>query len=432
MADRVEIGSVLEGLHTGKRVEIRGWVYRTRSSGGIAFVLVRDSSGVIQVTYNRDELGDPSFQEVEQSGIETAIVARGVVAEDERAPGGYEIKGDSMEVVGPSRNFPIGRDLSDEFLLDVRHLWIRSQKMTSIFKVRSTVFGAIHGYFRGHGFYEVQPPIITPAGSEGGSTLFEVDYFGKKVYLTQSWQLYAEALVPALERIYTVAPSFRAEKSRTTRHLTEFWHAEMEMTWEGMETVLKHGEALISHVCQEVADRNKRELESLNRDVDYIAGIRPPFPRITYDEALEQLRTSGVELEWGKDIRTLEEKALAKAYEKPVIVTHYPRESQAFYKRTDPEDPDLTLAFDFIAPEIGGELIGGSEREADLDVLKANLLRQGEDLEAYEWYLDSRRYGSVQHSGFGMGVDRLVQWLCLLDHVRDAIPFPRTLTRYYP
>lgn len=432
MADRVEIADILEGLHTGKAVEVRGWVYRSRSSGGIAFVLVRDSSGVVQVTFDRDELGDRSFLEVEQAGIETSIIAKGGVVEEERAPGGYEIKGDSMEVVGPSKNFPIGRDLSDEFLLDVRHLWIRSQKMTSIFKVRSTVFGTIHDYFRSRDFYEVQPPIITPAGSEGGATLFEVDYFGKKLFLTQSWQLYAESMVMALERIYTIAPSFRAEKSRTTRHLTEYWHAEMEMAWEGMETILGHGEALISQVCQAVAERNARELESLGRDVDYIGGIEPPFPCITYEEALERLRSEGMELEWGKDIRTLEEKALAKSFDKPIIVTHYPKESQAFYKRTDPQDPDLVLAFDFIAPEIGGELIGGSEREADLETLKANLLRQGEDLEAYDWYLDSRRYGSVQHSGFGMGVDRLVQWICLLDHVRDTIPFPRTLTRHKP
>ncbi len=432
MVKRAMIGDVLEGRHSGKAVELRGWIHRTRSSGGIAFVLVRDSSGVVQVTFDRDELGDDAFQRVEQSGIETSIIVKGVAVEDERAPGGHEIKGESMKVVGPSKNFPIGRDLSDEFLLDVRHLWIRSQKMTAIFKVRSTVFGAIHDYFRGRGFYEVQPPMITPAGSEGGATLFEVDYFGRKLHLAQSWQLYAEAMVTALERIYTMAPSFRAEKSRTTRHLTEYWHAEMEMAWEGMETVLKHGEDLISHVCQVVAERNVRELESLGRDVEYIAGIGPSFPRITYDEALEQLRSAGVEVEWGKDIRTLEEKALAKSYDKPIIITNYPKESQAFYKRTDPEDPDMVLAFDFIAPEIGGELIGGSEREADLEVLKANLLRQGEDLEAYEWYLDSRRYGSVQHSGFGMGVDRLVQWICLLDHVRDAIPFPRTLTRYYP
>lgn len=432
MARLAPIGEVLRGLHTGKVVRVRGWVYRARSSGGLVFILVRDSSGVLQTTFDREEVGEGLFSRLENLGIEASLWVEGIVAEDPRAPGGYEVKGGKAEVLGESQNFPIGRDLSEEFLLDVRHLWIRSQKMTSVFKIRSTVFGSIHDYFRGQGFYEVHPPIITPAGSEGGATLFEVDYFGKKLHLTQSWQLYAEAMVMALERIYTIAPSFRAEKSRTTRHLTEYWHAEMEMAWEGMESVLKHGEALISHVCRAVAEQNEAELNSLERDPHYLRSIKPPFPRITYDEALERLRDAGVEAEWGKDIRTLEEKALAKMFDKPIIVTHYPKESQAFYKRQDPEDPDLVLAFDFIAPEIGGELIGGSEREPDLGTLKANLLRQGEDLKAYEWYLDSRRYGSVQHSGFGMGVDRLVQWVCGLEHVRDAIPFPRTPSRYAP
>lgn len=432
MVVTVRAVDILAGEHTGQTVQVRGWVYRTRSSGGLAFVVVRDATGVVQATFNRDEVGDEAFQEVEGAGLEAAVIVRGTVAEDPRAPGGYEVRARAMEVVGPSHDFPIGRDLSEEFLLDVRHLWIRSQKMTSILKVRSTVFGAIHDYFRGEGFTEVHPPIITPAGSEGGATLFELDYFGKKLHLTQSWQLYAEAMVVALERIYTVAPSFRAERSRTTRHLTEYWHAEMEVAWEGMEAVLTHGESLIARVCQAVAERNAAELESLKRDPGALAGIEPPFPRITYDEALERLEEAGVEVEWGKDIRTLEEKALAQMFDKPVIVTHYPKETQAFYKRADPEDPDLVLAFDFIAPEIGGELIGGSEREPDLETLKANLLRQGEDLQAYEWYLDTRRYGSVQHAGFGMGVDRLVQWICRLDHIRDTIPFPRTLTRYAP
>ncbi len=432
MAEWVKAADIRAGHLTGREVEVRGWVHRSRSSGGIAFVVLRDSSGVIQVTFDREQLGDEKFLEAEQAGVETAMIASGTVTEDQRAPGGYELKGQNLEIVGPSDNFPIGRDLSDEFLLDVRHLWVRSQRMASVFKVRSSVFGAIHDYFRSHGFYEVQPPILTSAGSEGGATLFEMDYFGKKLYLTQSWQLYAEALVLSLERIYTVAPSFRAEKSRTTRHLTEYWHAEMEMAWEGMEAVLQHGEELISYVCKTVVDERKPELEILERDVDLLLGIEPPFPRMTYDEALRRLEEAGTEVEWGKDIRTLEEKALAKLFDKPIVITHYPRETQAFYKRTDPEDPDSVLAFDFIAPEIGGELIGGSEREADLGTLEANLVRQGEDLKAYEWYLDSRRYGSVQHSGFGMGVDRLVQWICKLDHIRDAIPFPRTVTRYAP
>ncbi|MFQ5920316.1 MAG: asparagine--tRNA ligase [Thermoplasmata archaeon] len=432
MTERVPLGDILQGQHTGQPVKVRGWVYRTRSSGGIAFLLLRDATGVVQSTFRKEEIGDALFAAVEEAGREASVVVEGTVAEDKRAPGGYEVRGTAFELVGPSPNFPIARDLSEEFLLDVRHLWVRSRRMTSIFKVRSTVFRAIHDYFREEGFYEVQPPIITPVGSEGGATLFQVRYFDRDLHLTQSWQLYAEALVMALERIYTVAPSFRAEKSRTPRHLTEYWHAEMEVAWEGMEESLRHGEEVLTRVAQEVAAGNGAELAYLERDADYLRSVQPPFPRITYDEALERLQAQGVEIEWGKDLRTLEERALGEMFDLPVIVTHYPKETQAFYKRTDPEDPDLVLAFDFIAPGRGGELIGGSEREPDLETLKANLVRTGEDPKAYDWYLDTRRYGSVPHSGFGMGVDRLVQWVLDLEHIRDTIPFPRTPTRYSP
>ncbi len=432
MTERVPNGDVLRGDRTGQSVKVRGWVYRTRSSGGIAFLLLRDATGVVQSTFRKEEVGDAQFAAVEATGREAAVVIEGTVAEDKRAPGGYEVRGSAFEVVGASSNFPIARDLSEEFLLDVRHLWIRSRRMTSIFKVRSTIFRAIHDYFREEGFYEVQAPVITAVGSEGGSTLFQVRYFDRDLHLTQSWQLYAEALVMALERIYTVAPSFRAEKSRTPRHLTEYWHAEMEVAWEGMEEALRHGEGVIARVAQEVAARNEAELAYLGRDVEYLRGVQPPFPRITYDEALERLQDQGVEIEWGKDLRTLEERALGGMFDLPVIVTHYPKETQAFYKRTDPKDHDLVLAFDFIAPGRGGELIGGSEREPDLETLKANLVRTGEDPKAYDWYLDTRRYGSVPHSGFGMGVDRVVQWVGDLEHIRDTNPFPRTPSRYTP
>ncbi|MCJ2555056.1 MAG: OB-fold nucleic acid binding domain-containing protein, partial [Candidatus Thermoplasmatota archaeon] len=286
MTERVPIGDILRGDRTGQSVKVRGWVYRTRSSGGIAFLLLRDATGVVQSTFRKEEVGDAQFAAIEATGREAAVVIEGTVAEDRRAPGGYEVRGSAFEVVGASSNFPIARDLSEEFLLDVRHLWIRSRRMTSIFKVRSTIFRAIHDYFREEGFYEVQPPIITPLGSEGGSTLFQVRYFDRDLHLTQSWQLYAEALVMALERIYTVAPSFRAEKSRTPRHLTEYWHAEMEVAWEGMEEALRHGEGVLARVAQEVAARNEAELAYLGRDVEYLRGVQPPFPRITYDEAL--------------------------------------------------------------------------------------------------------------------------------------------------
>jgi asparaginyl-tRNA synthetase len=427
-----KIADVLVGGLEGQDVELRGWVYRHRSSGGIVFLVLRDSTGILQVTVNKADVDAAVFSAAETTGVEASVVVRGAVVADRRAPGGLEVKAQDYRVVGPSVNFPIARDLSEEFLLDIRHLHIRSPRIANILRVRSTVEGAIHEYFREKGFLEVDPPIITPAGSEGGATLFALDYFGRRAYLSQSWQLYAEAMVMALEKIYCVAPSFRAEKSRTSRHLTEYWHAEMEEAWVGMEEVLRHGEGLLAHICGVVADINIRELESLKRDREALRRVKPPFPRITYEEALKKLEKVGIQVEWGKDIRTLEEEALAKMYDNPLVITHFPREGQAFYKRADPGNPDVVLGFDFIAPEIGSELIGGSEREPDLEELRKNLLRQGEDPKAYEWYLDSRRYGSVPHSGFGMGVDRVVRWVTLADHIRDTIPFPRTPARYYP
>jgi len=343
-----------------------------------------------------------------------------------------EIRAASFKVVHFADKFPIQKDLSEEFLLDVRHLWIRSQKMTSVFRVRHTTFGAAHEYFRQHGFYEMDPPIITPAGSEGGATLFELEYFGRKAYLTQSWQLYAEAMIFALERIYCMAPSFRAEKSRTTRHLTEYWHCEMEMAWAGLEDVLKHAEGVVTHICHRVAEENAEDLAILGRDPSYLKAVHPPFERITYTEALERLRAKGMDVEWGKDLRTLEERLLVESYEQPLIVTHYPRVCQAFYKARDPANPEVVLNFDILAPDDVGEIVGGCEREMDLKVLEESMRQQGEDVAKYQWYLDTRRYGSVPHAGFGMGMERLIQWMCKLEHIRDAIPFPRTPARFEP
>src|SRR5438876_855590 len=332
----------------------------------------------------------------------------------------------------PSEKFAIQEDLSEEFLLDVRHLWVRSQKMTGIFRVRHTVFGAVHEYFREHGFWEVHPPMITPAGSEGGATLFEVDYFGRKAFLTQSWQLYAEALVLGMEKIYYVGPSFRAEKSRTTRHLTEYWHAEMEEAWVGMDAVIRHAEGVISQACALVAEERVEDIVALGRTPEFLKAVKPPFERMTYDEALKVLKAKGIEVEWGKDLRTLEERALTEGKSRPVIVTHYPRVSQAFYKARDPEHLDLVLGFDVIGGDGVGEIVGGSERETDLETIKKALLEQGEDPKSYDWYLDSRRFGSVQHAGFGLGMERLIQWICKLGHIRDAVPFPRTPGRFSP
>ncbi|MGQ0796875.1 MAG: asparagine--tRNA ligase [Methanobacteriota archaeon] len=428
----VRTADILKGHHVGAEVELRGWIHRIRGVGGKVFVVVRDATGVVQATVTKGAVAEDEFAAVEKALIESSIVVRGAVVGDARAPGGYEIRASSVRVVHHAEKFPIQEDLSEEFLLDVRHLWIRSQRMAAIFRVRHTVFEAVHEYFRGQGFWEVHPPMITPAGSEGGSTLFEVEYFGRKAYLTQSWQLYAEALAMSMEKVYYVGPSFRAEKSRTSRHLTEYWHAEMEQAWAGVEEVMKHAEAVIAHACRRVAEERADEVVALGRTPEFLEAVRPPFERITYEEALQRLKAKGVDLEWGKDLRTLEERALTDGETKPIFVTHYPKVSQAFYKARDPKRPDLVLAFDVIAGDDVGEIVGGSERETDLETIRTSLVEQGEDPKAYDWYLDSRRYGAVQHAGFGMGMERLIQWICKLEHIRDAVPFPRTPARFAP
>src|SRR3989475_2789104 len=428
----VSIAEILKGRHTGKAVELRGWIYRTRSVGGKAFVVVRDATGIVQVALSRDAVPPEAFTAAEKALIESAVIVHGKVVEDKRAPGGFEIRADDFKVVHFAEKFPIQEDLSEEYLLDVRHLWVRSQRVTTIFRIRHATFGAVHEYFRDHGFWEVHPPMITPSGSEGGSTLFELDYFGRKAHLTQSWQLYAEALVLAMEKIYYIGPSFRAEKSRTTRHLTEYWHAEMEEAWVGMEEAIRHAEGVISHACAQVAEERPEEAIAFGRTPEFLKAVTTPFEHMRYDDALKVLKAKGIAIEWGKDLRTLEERALTEGKSKPIVVTHYPVVSQAFYKRRDPQDSKYVLGFDVIAGDDVGEIVGGSERETDLEVLKKSLADQGEDPKAYDWYLDTRRYGSVPHAGFGMGVERLSQWILQLPHLRDAIPFPRTPARFSP
>ncbi|MBI4415572.1 MAG: asparagine--tRNA ligase, partial [Euryarchaeota archaeon] len=334
-----KIAEILRGRFTGQDVELKGWIYRTRTVGGKAFVVLRDSTGVLQVAVARDSVPAEAFEAAEKALIESSVIARGTVVEDKRAPGGYELRAKDFRVVHYAEKFPIQKDLSEEFLLDVRHLWVRSQRMTTIFRVRHTVFAAVHEYFRNEGFWEVHPPMITPVGSEGGSTLFEVEYFGRKAYLTQSWQLYAEALVLAMEKVYYIGPSFRAEKSRTTRHLTEFWHCEMEEAWAALDDIAKHAERVIEHAAHRAAEENPEDLTFLGRDPEELKRVRTPFEHITYDEALRRLREKGMEVEWGKDLRTLEERALTDLAAQPIIVSHYPRISQAFYKRRDPNNP---------------------------------------------------------------------------------------------
>lgn len=416
-------------------VSLRGWVYRKREQKDNIFITLRDETAIIQLVISKEKIQEKDFQEAKTLGIEASIKITGKLREDKRSPQGYEIDVETLEVVGVSDNYPISKDFSEEFLLDVRHLWLRSRKMNAIFKIRSTVFGAIHEYFRKEGFYEYQSPILQSVQCEGGSSLFKVDYFEQDgVFLAQTWQLYAEPAIFSLGKIYTIAPSFRAEKSKTSRHLTEYWHAEMEGAWIDFEQLQDYGEGLIKFVINKVLEKNKEQLEIIKRDISLLeTAISKPFVRMTYTQVLEILKEKAdLEVEWGKDLRTIEEDKLSKLYDTFIIVTRYPKEVKAFYMKEDPNDANVVLGFDCIGPEGYGEIIGASEREPNLDKIIERLEKDGEDPKNYEFYLDTRRYGSVPHAGFGLGVERLIAYVTGVSNIKDTIPFPRTMVRYKP
>ena len=416
-------------------VSVRGWVYRERGSSNIKFIVLRDSSNIIQCVIAKQDIGDKKFKIATDVQIEASMQITGKIKEDKRAPTGYEILVEDFELIGESDTFPITKDQSIDFLAEKRHLWLRSRKMISIMKIRSTIFKAIHDYFRSEGFYEYHSPIFQSVQCEGGSTLFEVKYFDKKdVFLSQTWQLYAEPAIFALEKIYTIAPSFRAEKSKTSRHLTEFWHAEMEVAWANFKEIQDYGESLLKNIVKEVLKNNKEELKLLNRDIKKLEPtIKKPFIRMTYDQVLNILKEKcNMKIEWGKDLRTIEEDKISKLYDAPIIVTNYPKKVKAFYMKEDEKNKEVVKGCDFIAPEGYGEIIGGSERESDIKEIQKRLEEEGEDPKEYEFYLDTRRYGSVPHGGFGMGVERIIAWICGLDNIKDAVPFPRTPIRYKP
>jgi asparaginyl-tRNA synthetase len=417
-----------------KEVAVRGWIYRIRKTSNVVFIVLRDSTGILQTVFPQDNFNKQEWDALNSLGVEAAMEIKGKVVSQSKAPNNVEIQASSFKIIGESDNFPISKDFSPEFLADVRHLWIRSRKMTSIFKIRSTVAGAIHEFFRKKGFYEFDAPILQPNQCEGGSTLFEVNYYKDKLYLTQSWQLYAEAAVFALERIYNYGPTFRAEKSRTSRHLSEFWMAEMEAAWMDLKDISEIGKEEIKFILKRVLENNKEDLGILKQDINKLKKIaEKDWPTITYDKALSILKKKeNMEVPWGKDLRTIEEDNLMKHFDTPIVVTNYSKEAMAFYKPKDPKRPETALCFDMLAPEGYGEIIGGSQRSTDLEELKSSLKKEGEDISNYEWYLDLRRYGSVPHSGYGVGVERVIAWICGLDNVKDAIPFPRTMTRYKP
>jgi asparaginyl-tRNA synthetase len=374
--------------------------------------------------------------------IESSVIICGTVQSTEREHG-FEIQATSCEIVGgvnPERPFPITESAmaeadggETEFLLDNRHLYLRTGRMTTMLKMRSTVFGAIHSYFRDLDFIEYQAPNFVAGAVEGGSTLFEVPYFGRKAYLTQSWQLYGEAAMPALERLYTMAPSFRAEKSRTRRHLTEFWHAEMEMAWASNADIMEHGEGVVRHIARTLLDERENELAEVGRDLDLVARYADnPYPRMRYDEAIETLQGMDVDVEWGQDLDYSKEKVLTADFDVPHFLTHYPRIAKPFYHRPDPEDPKYVLCHDLLAPEGYGEIIGGGERTWSEKEILERIDEDGTPRDAYEFYIDIRRYGGVPHGGFGLGVDRVVTWLTGADHIRETIPFPRDSRRVTP
>jgi asparaginyl-tRNA synthetase len=421
-------------LSEGTEVTIRGWVYRKRELRDKIFLVIRDGSGIIQTVV------DKSNQQVagvaSKLNIESSVVLTGTVRREPRAPGGSEIHVRSIDWYYVGEAFPINEDAAkadSEYLLDVRHLWIRSRRMWAVLRVRHTVFGAIHEFFRSRGYYEVQGPMFVSAAVEGGATLFPVKYFDKEgVYLTQSSQFYLEVMIYALEKVYTIAPSFRAEPSRTRRHLTEFWHAEAEEAWLQFDGLLNLLEDLITYVVDKVLEERQDELKLLNRDVKVLENVKPPFYRVSYDEAIEILQGKGLKIKWGDDIGADEERVLTLQFDKPILLHHFPEQVKAFYHRNDPAKPETTLSVDVLAPEGYGEVIGGGERIYDYEELLSKIKRFGLRPEDYDWYLDLRRFGSVPHAGFGLGIDRLVMWICGLDHIRDAVPFPRDVRRVKP
>lgn len=419
--------------YVGQETTIHGWLYHKRSSGKIQFLLVRDGTGIIQAVVFKPEVPAEVFQRGEELTQESSLVVTGTVRVDDRAPGGYELLVKDLQIVQVAQDYPIApKEHGVGFLMEHRHLWLRSSRQHAVLRVRAQVIKACRDYLDQQGFLLVDAPILTPAACEGTSTLFETDYFGEKAYLSQSGQLYNEAAVMAFGKVYCFGPTFRAEKSKTRRHLMEFWMIEPEAAYYTFEDLLQLEESFVSYIVQSVMAQCREELATLERNTAPLANVQPPFPRITYDQALDILRQHGKEIDWGDDFGGDEETLLAEQFPKPVFVTHYPARCKAFYMQPDPDRPQVVLASDLLAPEGYGEIIGGSQRIHDLALLERRIAENDLPRQAFEWYLDLRRYGSVPHSGFGMGIERVVAWICGIDHLREAIPFPRMLYRIYP
>jgi asparaginyl-tRNA synthetase len=418
----------------GQPVRLRGWLHNRRSSGKIHFLTLRDGSGFIQCVMSKQAVGEEMFKRADHLAQESAIVVDGTARADSRAPGGYEVDVIALEIVSEAKDYPITpKEHGVDYLMDRRHLWIRSQRQQAILRVRHEVINAVRDFFNSRGFILADTPIFTPAACEGTTTLFPVQYFeDTTAYLTQSGQLYNEANAMALGRVYAFGPTFRAEKSKTRRHLTEFWMVEPEMAYATLDDVMELAEGLIVSVVGRALDRRKHELKVLERDTTKLEKVQSPFPRISYDEAVDVLKKKGLPFEWGGDFGAPDETALSEEFDRPICVHRYPAAVKAFYMKQDPQRPELALGVDVLAPEGYGEIIGGGERATDYDFLVEQIKKHNLPQEAFEWYLDLRRYGSVPHGGFGMGIERCVSWICGLEHLREAIPYPRMLYRMYP
>ncbi|MCE4622556.1 MAG: asparagine--tRNA ligase [Desulfurococcales archaeon] len=424
---------MVKELEPGSRVKVRGWVYRHRDLGRKVFIVLRDADGILQLVADEAYTPQKYVEEARNASIESSIIAEGVTARDPRAPGGVELRLERLEIVGPSVDFPIKGGEGIDYLLENRHLWIRSRKLTAMWRIRQTAFKAFREFFESRGFWEVSPPMLTQAAVEGGATLFKVDFFGKPAYLTQSSQFYLEALIFSLERVWTLAPSFRAERSRTRRHLYEYWHLEAEEAWVGMEGEMKLVEELVAYTTKRILEERLEELSLLKRKTEPLEpALKTPYPRIRYEEAIRRLQGKGVKIEYGDDLGADEERLLTEDFDTPFFITHFPMELKSFYMKPDPHNPREALAFDLLAPEGVGEIVGGSERQDDYQALYKQIESRGYNPEDYQWYLDLRKYGSVPHSGFGLGVERYLMWVTGVNHVRDTVPFPRFRDRIYP
>jgi asparaginyl-tRNA synthetase len=425
------------GRHTGEPVEIAGWLYNLRKSGKIVFPLLRDGTGTMQAVAVKANLDEATFESLKNLTQESSLILRGQVRPEQRAPGGYEMDVEGAEIVQripESDPYPITpKEHGVDFLMDHRHLWLRSKRQHAAIRVRHEVIKAVRDYFDTHGFTLVDTPIFTPAACEGTSTLFEVNYFeDEKAYLTQSGQLYNEADAMAFGKVYCFGPTFRAEKSKTRRHLTEFWMVEPEMAYATLDDVKRVGEELVVYVVGRVLENRRAELADLERDTGKLESVLSPFPRMSYDEAVIALQKKGSEIQWGGDFGNTDETLITEGLDRPLIVDRFPTEIKAFYFEPDPERPELALGVDFIAPEGYGEIIGGGQRIHNLDLLLKRLEEHKLPREAFDWYVDLRKFGSVPHAGFGMGIERFVAWMCGLEHIRETIAFPRMLYRTRP